>query len=321
MKIRDAFFLLAALAWSAPASAAMANLTVQTQHLDRKTANYEITIMYPRTGVAAVDDQVAQWVKAQAANFAQSAADKQPGETAWTLDISYTVTRNDSEMFETLFEYDTYTGGAHPNMEYHTLNFMLPDGTRVYLPEIVGTAGIAKVSEIAIKNLIDQIATGAEPVSDADTIRMGAGPHADNFAAFTVTKDSLRLYFAPYAVASYAAGPQTTEIPLSKLRGVMRRDWRAPQPSFECANALTPIEKAICADVQLARLDRQVAETYSWKLRLAENDAERTQIRDQQRAFIANRDATCATETAAALNTCLAAAYTARAKVLDVPAM
>src|ERR1700675_3626254 len=105
MGIRSAlahFVLLGVcLAWSVPAPAA-GYLTVQTQHLDRKAANYEITIMYPRTGVAAVDDQVAQWAKSQADAFMQSAADKQPGETAWTLDISYTITRNDSEMFETL---------------------------------------------------------------------------------------------------------------------------------------------------------------------------------------------------------------------------
>ena len=125
MRIRHGLFLMIALAWAVPAEAA-GHLTVQTQHLDRKAANYEITIMYPHTGVAQVDDQVAQWAKSQADTFMQNAADKQPGESAWTLDVSYTITRNDSEMFGTLFEYDTYTGGAHPNMEYYTFNFLCP---------------------------------------------------------------------------------------------------------------------------------------------------------------------------------------------------
>ena len=84
---------------------------------------------------------------------------------------------------------------------------------------------------------------------------------------------------------------------------------------------MTPIEKAICADVALARLDRGVAEAYSRALRFAGSADEQTRTKEQQRAFIANRDATCATETDAALKSCLAAAYTARAKVLELPAM
>ena len=295
------------------------NLPVQTLHLDRKSANYEIAILYPRTGNAAIDARVAEWAEQHADQFAADSAGKGPDESPYSLDVSYTVTRNDSEMFETLFEYDSYTGGAHPNHELFTLNFMLPDGAQVYLPEIVGLDGIKRVSELARKNLIDELTKGSDPSSNEDMVRMGTEPQADDFDIFTITKSELILYFSDYQVAPYASGPQMTRIPLSKLRGVVRRNWRTPQPSFDCDSALTPIEKAICSDTALARLDLQVAEAYAWKVNLAANDAEKARAREEQRAFIAQRDTTCAAEADAALTQCLANAYRERAKVLKAP--
>ena len=38
---------------------------------------------------------------------------------------------------------------------------------------------------------------------------------------FAVTPDALIFYFAPYQVAAYAAGPQTVQIPLAQISGVL----------------------------------------------------------------------------------------------------
>jgi len=104
MRIRyGVFFILFAACLPGSAWAA-GNLTVQSQHLDRKAANCEITMLYPSTGVAAIDAQVADWAKAQADWFAHSAADKRPQDPPFSLDVSYTITRNDRQMFEAMFE-------------------------------------------------------------------------------------------------------------------------------------------------------------------------------------------------------------------------
>ena len=305
---------------AAPADAA-GTLPVQQIHLDRKSANYEIAILYPRTGNTAIDARCKAWAEERAARFAADSADKQPGESPYSLDISFTVVRNDNDMFETLFELDSYTGGAHPNHELTTLNFLLPDGAQIYFPEVFTHEGVAKISEIAIKNLIRDIATGADAMTSEDNIRQGAGAQADNFASFSITKTDLVLNFQEYQVAAYAAGPQQTHIPLSQIRRYMRRDPRAPQPSFDCAKAVTPIEKAICSDVALSRLDRQVAEVYAWKLRLAANADEQTRIKEQQRTFLSTRDNTCIAETGEGMRQCLSTAYQARAKALDAVQM
>ncbi len=319
MPVRCVVLALLFLAAVGPAVAASGNLPVQQLTLERKTAQHEISILYPKTGNAAIDRQVAEWVKQQADDFAGLEGGG-VNRGAYTLDISFAVIRNDSEMFETLFEIEMATGGAHPNHTLETLNFVVPSGERVYLAEMVGPAGLKRISELAIENLIKELTGGGDDaVTDADWIRRGAEPYAGNFEIFSLMKDRLILYFPEYQIAAYAAGPQKTEIPLSKLRRVVRdrSDWAKPQPSFDCDKASTAVEKGLCADVELARLDRKMAHAYYWKLQLADGDAGKAREREAQRAFLAKRDATCGTLADAALGQCLTAQYRQRMKALE----
>ena len=139
---------------------------VKAQRIVHNTANYEITVRYPQMGMKAIDDQIADWAKNYAAGFAADTASKPADERAWNADVSYKVTRNDAEMFEVLFTLYTFTGGAHPNTELVSLNFLVSDGYQVDLSDIVGRGGIAKVSELAIANLIHEIGSGStEPMT------------------------------------------------------------------------------------------------------------------------------------------------------------
>jgi uncharacterized protein len=130
--------------------------------------------------------------------------------------------------------------------------------------------------------------------------------------AFDWTPAELVLHFGEYAVAPYAAGPQEVRLPMSALAGIVRSDPRAPAPSFDCAHAASPMEKSICADPALARLDRQVGEAYGRK-RLSEADAKaKAVLLEGQRAFLTARDKSCGADRA-----CLARAYRQRLAVLE----
>ena len=60
-------------------------------------------------------------------------------------------------------------------------------------------------------------------------------------------------------------------------------------PTFDCASAKSAAEKAICSDADLARLDRDMNAAYRAALaRLT--GAKAAALRQQQRAFLANRD-------------------------------
>jgi tetratricopeptide (TPR) repeat protein len=70
-----------------------------------------------------------------------------------------------------------------------------------------------------------------------------------------------------------------------------RRQLAGPpvKPTFDCTTATLAVEKAICADPQLAKLDREVGDAYKAALgKLSRKGAAR--LRREQRAFVARRD-------------------------------
>ena len=52
-----------------------------------------------------------------------------------------------------------------------------------------------------------------------DMLRSGTAPEAENFSAFALIPAGIRIFFQPYQVAPWAAGPQTVDIPLDALPG------------------------------------------------------------------------------------------------------
>jgi uncharacterized protein YecT (DUF1311 family) len=289
-------------------------LPVQSVTIAKSGERLELSVAYPRTGLAAIDRDIAAWAKKTVADFKKVAEVPLPDPFNYGLDISFEVVRNDDAMFTVAFAEEDDTGGAHPNHDIHTFSYVRLDGWRVYLAEIFERDALQKISDLAIADLAGQLA-GPDGAGDIDTIKDGAGPAWDNFQNFTLGADTLTIQFPPYQVASCAAGDQTTEIPLAKLKGLMRKNWRAPVASFDCAQAKSPTEKTICSDVGLARLDRGVAESYARKLRYAFEDAEKATVKQGQRDWIAARGAQC---TSGAL-ACLTAVYAARLAVLEAP--
>jgi uncharacterized protein YecT (DUF1311 family) len=97
-----------------------------------------------------------------------------------------------------------------------------------------------------------------------------------------------------------------------------------PNPSFNCAQARTPDEQAICGDAALARVDRQLAETFG-KLVTATPEAQREALRREQREWVSQRGKQCnvsaetrMTDAARAqFVRCLTALYATRQRDLD----
>lgn len=304
------------------AGPALAQSNVETVNIDRKTETVDIEVAYPRTGNADIDTFFAGWANDMVDDFARSAdqdfaawKEENGGEPppwgTYSLYVGFGVLRNDAEMLVFGFDESIFTGGAHPNHNIETFNLMMPDGWRVYLPEVFnGKPALEKISALAIADLTKQL-LGPDSMSDADWVKSGAGPSWSNFQAFELLRDRLVIRFPPYQVAAYAAGDQKVEIPLSELSGLVRDDWRTPVASFDCAKAGTATEKAICSDVALARLDRNLADTYAQALSWASDDAEKTKIRDAQRAWIGERNA-CGGDTG-----CLTTAYESRLRALQ----
>ena len=298
---------------------ALAKLPVKTVKITEKHREYEIDVTYPRTGNRRIDADTASWVKAVVADFrGEAKGNNSDGSIGpYTLDIRFDVPRNDDKVFAVVFEEGVFEGGAHPNSFFNTMNFLMPEGRQVYLPEVFKPEGLKVISKFAIADLRTQLTP--DQGFDAQMITDGAGPKWGNFADFTLLPDALDIQYPPYAVAPYVAGPQETKIPLAALRAYMRPDWRAPQASFDCAKASAWIEKIICSDVTLARLDRDVADAYATAYDNAGSDAARLPVHGDQREFLAERMKECGGHAGAGAVTCLIGLYRMRLKVLNAP--
>ena len=296
-----------------------AEVPVDTVGIEKKTKFVEIDVAYPKTGVATIDTELADWATGMVEDFEKGAAEdfssfeKDNGELppwAYSLDMGFETARNDDAMLVFDFDQSTFLGGAHPNHDIMTFNYLMPDAWEVYLPEIFdGRKALDRISALTIAQLEKDVG-GPDGMSDSDWIKGGAGANWSNFQDFLLLEDKLVIRFPPYQVAAYAAGPQQVEIPLSELDGLMRKDWRAPVASFDCAKAASATEKAICSDVALGRLDRTLSDTYTQVVAFAGEEADKTKIRDAQRQWIVERDA-CGGDVA-----CLTAQYDERLKVL-----
>jgi uncharacterized protein YecT (DUF1311 family) len=303
-----AFFVFAAAASAAP-------LKVETREIFERKPTFHINVRYPRTGVAGIDAPLEAYAKALVADFRRLTDDMGGTPGPWTVEAEFNIYRNDDQMFTVVFSEGGYTGGAHGYLTTRTFSLLRPDGMDVELPELFTARGMKLISDLSIAQ-IKKAKSGPGAMTDSEWIQRGAGPNARNYRAFALTPKDLTVFFDPYQVAAFAAGPAEVYIPIASIKGELRADPRAPVASFECASAKSDIERAICSSRDLARLDRYVADRYAEKLLFAYDDAAKVALRDDQRAWLKRRDGVCL-RAGQPLVACLSDAYQRRLRALD----
>ncbi len=128
-----------------------------------------------------------------------------------TLDSAYQVTLNDKSLVSVRFEFYSYTAGAaHPISFTKTLTYDLIKRQMVPLPDLftLGTDWLGALSSYCLKDLQQR---GVLEFPE------GAGPTMQNYASWSLNPEGLVVYFDPYQVASYAAGPQQVLVPYAAL--------------------------------------------------------------------------------------------------------
>jgi uncharacterized protein YecT (DUF1311 family) len=296
------------------ASAADAKVAVTDKATTHKSKLLEVDVHYPVTGRPAIDKLLADYARDRMAEVTAADAASDPGHT-YSVHLAYRVTRNDDKFFAVFFTGDQYMGGAHPSPFEESFVFLMPDGARVFLPELVdGARGMSSLSNLAIADLTKRLlAKPDDAMTTADWIKTGTTPAQLAQIAFEWNPDMLVLHFGAYAVAPYAAGRQDVRLPMRAVAGITRPDPRASAASFDCAKAASAIEKAVCTDAALARLDRQVAEAYARKRESDFNPKARLAALEEQRAWLKARNQSCATADAV----CLSKSYQRRMTALQ----
>lgn len=143
-----------------------------------------------------------------------------------SLDISYSIALATDDLISLEFEVGSYSSGAaHPNSYSEVLNYDVKAGKVIKLTDLFnpGAKYLQLISAYCIKDLKRQ-SKSKDSLLDDQTIQSGAGPDAQNYDSWTITKKGLEITFDPYQVASYAAGPQSVVVPYSALKELIKPD-------------------------------------------------------------------------------------------------
>ena len=203
---------------------------------NNKKLNYEIATQYPQlTGGnnpnlekfnqaarAAVTRKVAGFKKDMAPEAGENTEETRPEDSMGSdLTISYTVVLAQDDLVSVDFEVSSYfQGAAHPNSYSETFNYDLKNGKQLKLADLFkpGAKYLQAIANYCIADLKKQ---ATEKGLMAEEIEKGAAAKADNYQGWTITRRGLGIYFDPYQVGPYAAGPQFVLVPYSDLKDLI----------------------------------------------------------------------------------------------------
>lgn len=173
--------------------------------------------------VATFRKEMVEW----AADQAEIKTDQEPATGGSSLEVGYTISLANDSLISTQYGIGTYfQGAAHPNSHTRVLNYDLKAGKPIKLADLFkpGSNYLQTISSYSIKELKKQSSKGGESMFDDEWLQKGAGPSADNYTSWVITKKGLGINFDAYQVAPYAAGPQYVLIPYSVLKDIIKPD-------------------------------------------------------------------------------------------------
>lgn len=157
---------------------------------------------------------------------AEATAEPTPETMGSDLGIGYTVALANDELISIEFSVGSYySGAAHPNSYTEVLNFDLKNGKVIRLGELFnpGAKYLQAISTYSVEDLKKQ-SKEKNAMLDDDWIKRGAGPKAENYKSWTISRKGLAINFDSYQVGPYAAGPQHVFIPYSALKDLIKTD-------------------------------------------------------------------------------------------------
>jgi hypothetical protein len=145
----------------------------------------------------------------------------------WSRSYDVEIVYYSDELISLMSTTYIYTGGAHGNTSYESINLIIKDGkaTRAVLADLFqpGAAYLKTLSDYCMQELGKQ---------GASSIVEGVVTELDEKAlsVFTLSPRGVQFAFAPYAVASYAEGSFFVMVPYGATGDII--DWEGPLRRF-----------------------------------------------------------------------------------------
>jgi hypothetical protein len=167
--------------------------------------------------------------------MAESAGEENTVDTGTGSDLGagYTIALAKDDLISVQFDIGGYSAGAaHPNSYTDVINFDLRSGKQLKLADLFkpGAKYLQALANYCVQDLKKQSKQkGADGMLDDDWIQRGAGPDANNYRSWTITKNGIGINFDSYQVGAYAAGPQYVLVPYTALKEIIKPDGPVAQ--------------------------------------------------------------------------------------------
>lgn len=198
---------------------------VTKEFVSESNQYYAIEAAYPVTADPRISDSFRTFITDQIAQFKE--------DTSWatdpsidsasagslSLNIDYKTQQSTTANTYT-FDIATYTGGAHGLLVTRTFNFD-KNGKVINLADLFtnGEAGLKTIAPFVQKEIEKKKIN-----DDAQWVKEGTAPTAENYQAFTVSDAGITFTFDAYQVAPYSAGTQNILVPLSVFKSIANPD-------------------------------------------------------------------------------------------------
>ena len=187
--------------------------------------NYTLSVAYPRTGIEAIDIDLEKFIIELISLFRKViGSESQSANWKNELLVKYTSGAFNRNIVSYKFEIYEFTGGAHGNTAIATMTYNLSVSILIFPEDIFldGSGYIDTLASLTMMKLKESLGKSA----DTTWIARGAGPDIDNFAKFILSPQYITFFFEPYRVAPYAAGQQAVAIPLKRLQGILKDEYK-----------------------------------------------------------------------------------------------
>lgn len=118
-----------------------------------------------------------------------------------------------------LFSLDCYQGGAQSTSELFSVNYNRKTKTILSLEDVLlpkNKNWLKILSRYCVTELLKKSANQENGfITDRKWVEDGAGENAENFAVFTIEKDSVTVYFQSYQVCAYVYGRPRITVPFT----------------------------------------------------------------------------------------------------------
>lgn len=220
---------LSPLAQAAPfelqKAAALKNINVREFILKAGKKDFpSVQIKYPVFTNKAVDEKILGFITFYSGNYLKSVNDVAKelkddlpsGFSSWEMTGDYGLSSPSKNFVSITFEFYSYTGGAHGNIDIDTVNLDLRNGKELDLDDLFKEPATALkiMSEYSYKELKKSIKQNLVE----DMLKAGTEPKKINFDNLELLPQGLRVVFSPYQVAPWSEGIQTVVIPLKVLK-------------------------------------------------------------------------------------------------------